>query len=389
MKLKIAIFNNDIPGTVGGASRFENQITNGIANIKSSHKFFTTSKSDQAVHPLLEHLQLYKQPVLPKWADRLRRLRRKPLLPVPTATETLRKSSVDLLYSPTPWIPKVDIPTIVTVWDLQHRINPYFPEVSTLGWTWPDREKHYSDTLPRALGIVVGTERGKQEVINFYGIHEERIHVIPFVVDSKLVDCESVRPMWAPPGPFIFYPAQFWPHKNHVTLVLATSILSKRGFSVHCVCPGSPATSQAGTQEHITRIAKSENIDHRLHLPGHITDQELKWCYENAICLAYPSIFGPDNLPPIEAFRLGCPVVASDIPGAAEQQDDGSLRFPPTNETALADKVIELILNTETKKRLITRGYEISQKLTTATYTIKLLELFDNASLLLRCWARK
>jgi hypothetical protein len=41
------------------------------------------------------------------------------------------------------------------------------------------------------------------------------------------------------------------------------------------------------------------------------------------------SFFGPDNLPPLEAFALGCPVIASEIPGASNNTVTPPFLFRP------------------------------------------------------------
>jgi hypothetical protein len=51
--------------------------------------------------------------------------------------------------------------------DLEHRKQPYFPEVSTTGWTWTARENHYNALLLRASMIVAGTQVGKDEIARY------------------------------------------------------------------------------------------------------------------------------------------------------------------------------------------------------------------------------
>ena len=72
----------------------------------------------------------------------------------------------------------VSIPFITTVWDLEHRKRPYFPEVSRTGWLWADRERHYQTVLPRASFVITGTTTGKDEVVRYYGINPENVKVI-------------------------------------------------------------------------------------------------------------------------------------------------------------------------------------------------------------------
>jgi hypothetical protein len=55
----------------------------------------------------------------------------------------------------------LSVPYIASVWDLEHRKQPYFPEVSTTGWTWSARENVYNALLPRASMVITGTQAGK------------------------------------------------------------------------------------------------------------------------------------------------------------------------------------------------------------------------------------
>ena len=47
---------------------------------------------------------------------------------------------------------------------------------------------------------------------------------------------------------------------------------------------------------------------------GHVSDQELRWLYENARVLIYPSLGEGYGMPPLESLAFGTPVVVSDLP---------------------------------------------------------------------------
>src|SRR5439155_4907404 len=141
-------------------------------------------------------------------------------------------SNIDLVWFLHPGYLPVPVPYLATVWDLQHRRQPFFPEVSTTGWTWEARELAYRSSLPRAARIITGTEAGKDEIIAFYGVSPDNIVVVPMPVaqaglpedDGNRID---VRAKYGLRREFLFYPAQFWPHKNHVNLLLALDLLKK------------------------------------------------------------------------------------------------------------------------------------------------------------------
>ena len=87
-----------------------------------------------------------------------------------------------------------DLPYIVTVFDLQHRLQPYFPEVSSQG-EWESREKQLSKILKRAAFIVTGTETGKAEIEQFYNVNSSRIKIIPFPAPCIKSDNQEESPI--------------------------------------------------------------------------------------------------------------------------------------------------------------------------------------------------
>ena len=104
----------------------------------------------------------------------------------------LHRLRLDLVWFLAPKCPRVELPFIATVWDLEHRNQPYFPEVNSIGWTWDERESYYRATLPRAACVVVGTAEGKQQVERFYAVPSSLIEVVPFPTPS--FSEEELRP---------------------------------------------------------------------------------------------------------------------------------------------------------------------------------------------------
>ena len=91
----------------------------------------------------------------------------------------VENSSLDLVWSIEPMAFPLDIPYVTTVWDLEHRRQPFFPEVSSYG-EWERRESGYSKVLSRATFVITGTFIGKEQIEKFYGVNSERIIVAPF-----------------------------------------------------------------------------------------------------------------------------------------------------------------------------------------------------------------
>jgi glycosyltransferase involved in cell wall biosynthesis len=108
--------------------------------------------------------------------------------------------------------------------------------------------------------------------------------------------------------------------------------------------------------------------------------------YQHAHALTYLSFFGPENLPPLEAFALGCPVVAAAVPGAREQLGDAALLVPPTESARVAEAVRRLE-DAALREELIERGRTRAEALTAESFVRGVLAFFDEFEQVRKCWA--
>jgi glycosyltransferase involved in cell wall biosynthesis len=290
---------------------------------------------------------------------------------------------LDLIYSPSPFVPCNTIPFFTTVWDLQHRRQPFFPEVSVSGHKWQDREAMYMASLPRAAGIVTGTDVGKEEVIRFYGVADARVKVIPQATPDDAIQAAQL-PLLPPLESFRYalYPAQFWPHKNHVTLLRAWSILKSRGRNIHLILTG----TDHGNESYVRQTCSAYDLGDVVHFRGFVPREELLNLYRHAEMLVFPSLFGPDNIPPLEAMALRCPVIAANVPGATEQLQDATLLVDGTNEVHFADEVERVFSDEALANQLRNRGYQLAASRTVDRYADSLVEMFREFEVYRRTW---
>ncbi len=280
---------------------------------------------------------------------------------------------------------------MLTCWDLQHRRQPFFPEVSIArsGFkrAWDDRELYYNRVLPRATAIFSGTSEGKQEITHFYRVSPDRVHVNPFFSPAKFSNTIASHPTWLPSSRFVVYPAQFWPHKNHLSLIDALKSLHVAGFNdLHLVLPGADKPKEFGTRERIRKQVMSLGLSQFVHMPGFVPDAELRWLYENAQALVFVSLFGPDNLPPLEAMSLSCPVIAADVPGALEQLGDAAMIVKPTCHESIAKCILKVMKDEDIRQQLINAGLSLVSLRSPERYVANVLQVIDDYSKLRRCW---
>ena len=308
-----------------------------------------------------------------------------------TLDDLLVLHEVDVLYLTSEYVDyEISIPFIFTIWDVAHRMTPYFPEVSTVnnGQQWFIRESIYQHYLPRASFVITGTNQGREEMEKLYGIPSPRVKIIPFpspeLKDSNLSADFSILPK-SLEGKYLFLPASLHPHKNHITAIRALRILHERyGLKLTLIFTGD-GPNRAYLEEEVEKI----NLKNFVLFLGFLEREKIEFLYENAFALVFPTLIGPDNLPPLEAFALGCPVIASDIPGAREQLGEASILFNSLSEDDLASKIQYLFSNSEKRKELIKRGKEHAVSNSVWCYAQALIQLFDEFSKIRRTWGVK
>ena len=313
----------------------------------------------------------------------------------PTALELLEQAigreRLDLVWYMVPNGFPLSIPYIATVWDLEHRKQPYFPEVSVTVWTWTARELNFGALLPRASVIITGTELGKNEVVKYYGVSANNVAVIPLPtppIDFRPTanDIRAVLEKYAIKEKFLFYPAQFWPHKNHANLLLALAVLQReRDFKPSLVLTG----SDWGNRQYVRKLVHELHLSEQVLDLGFVSREELNCLYGGAAALVFPSFFGPDNLPPLEAFARGCPVVAADIPGAQEQLGRAALYFDPSDPEQIAARILEVCGDADCRHRLVEEGAMISRQRTPRTYISQVCKVLDGFEAIRRCWGER
>src|SRR5258708_13265982 len=227
--------------------------------------------------------------------------------------DVITANKVELVWFPNTYCIPVKLPFIMTVLDIEHRMQPYFPEVSYTGWTWEDREEFFKNTK-KASYVVTGTHIAKQQLMQFYGIPSERISILPHPTPTFALYADTTKVSKTFEANlsknYIFYPAQFWPHKNHIGLLYALKVLNEKyHMNMSLVLSG----TDKGNLQYIKSVVQQLGLEDKVQFLGFVSTHELVYLYKHAFALVYVSFYGPENLPPLETFALCCPVVASII----------------------------------------------------------------------------
>lgn len=155
--------------------------------------------------------------------------------------------------------------------------------------------------------------------------------------------------------PYFFYPANFWPHKNHRTLLVGYQIYVAEvgGAAWDIVLTGSDYQGEAAE---IQRLAEGLGIDHKVKITGYVSDAELAELWREAGALVFPSLHEGFGIPLLEAMRHRVPILCGPDYSLNEIGGDAALYFNPRKPIQIAARMKEVAENPELAERLKAAG---------------------------------
>jgi len=262
-----------------------------------------------------------------------------------TAFSNLRAmmdADCDILYTPTVVLPCFNSrkPTVLSMHDIQHVHYPEF-------FSWPrrlSRKLTYALSARHANYFQASSNFIKQDLLtHFTEISPEQVHVIREGVIleefSKRRDHEALRRRYGLPERFLFYPAQLWRHKNHLTILKALKrIQTQEGLKIPLVLTGARYSAAPA----ISRFVADQEMNYIRYL-GKVPFEDLVGLHQMAAFHINASLYESSSLPILEAAAAGTPIIGSKIPPIEELGRVLQLNlFEPLDAKALARLILDL-----------------------------------------------
>jgi glycosyltransferase involved in cell wall biosynthesis len=235
-----------------------------------------------------------------------------------------------------------------------HRYEKHFPEAGS-STQYRSREKHYQRMCIHSKAVLVDSEIGKQQSVESYHPNPDKIYVLPFVPPGyihQIDESVNIFSIYNIPDKYIFYPAQFWEHKNHKALIRAMALNKEKGIDLNLVFVGEKKNAFNSINDLITELCLNKSIT----ILDYIPDNHIPLFYRYARAMIMPTFFGPTNIPPLEAFATGCPAAVSNIYAMPEQVGEAALLFDPNSDEEIAETLFRLWTDDKLLKELINKG---------------------------------
>ena len=270
--------------------------------------------------------------------------------------ETTRIIEVDLVHSIGGYVSHefYGYRNVVTILDLQHRHYPKFFNESEVAAREANHELAI-DLAEKVICISDAVRRDIQQSYDVSGSKVETIWPIPnshFWMDLPEGVSGKIRAKFKLDDDYLFYPAHFWPHKNHEILIDAFALLRKRFSNIKLVLTGGKFCLDHPARKKIEKHGLQESV---MHL-GYRSSLEIRCLLEEPKALIYPSKFEGFGLPVAEAIILGTPVVCSDIDSLKEVGGDAVSTFDPEDSGSIVRAVEKVLLDSQFRDSQLTKA---------------------------------
>jgi len=243
------------------------------------------------------------------------------------------------------------IKSVVSIHDLIFMRYPdFYNPIDRLIYRWK-----FQRACRIADKIIAVSESTKRDIISFFSIPEDKIHVVyqgchlqfsQAVTDVKKLE---IRDKYNLPRRFLLYVGSIESRKN---LLLAVKTLNRLPGDFHLVAIGKATTYQAKVEAY----ARQSGLESRLHIRNDFQFSDLPAVYQSASVFIYPSFFEGFGIPVIEALSSGVPVIAATGSCLEEAGGPDSVYVNPEDDRELAERILEIVNDDSLANRMIEAG---------------------------------
>lgn len=197
--------------------------------------------------------------------------------------------------------------------------------------------------------VVCISENTKKDVLKFVpGIDENKIRVIYNAVSEEYKQVDTHR--WDYLGEYIVFVGSRQPYKQFQFTV---EVVKNTPYKLVVVGGGLSETEVVFLDN---TIGKDKYV-----YTGFLSNEELNELYNQAVCLAYPSVYEGFGIPILEAQRAGCPVIAYNTSSIPEVIGKTPLLLNNLTVSEFRDK-LNLLKQDYVREDIIASGLVNSQR---------------------------
>lgn len=292
---------------------------------------------------------------------------------------------------------------VVTVHDLAlYRLPELYPK-SFLSRQMFATKILVPQTLTRAARIIAVSKNTKADIIEEFGIPEDKVSVVYEGVafhqadEFKKIDLPATKKKYGIKNKYLMFLGTIEPRKNIASLVKAFRNLSLVYDSpikdYQLIIAGAAGWYDKNVYKAIADANESilgkkikpkkknkdnkngkskkkrqnKNINLERNLPvkyiGYISSKEKLALLKNAACFIFPTLYEGFGLTVLEAMSVGTPVITSNVSSLPELVgDNGAIKINPYKESEISDAIQKIVTDDGLRESLSIKGKEQAKK---------------------------
>lgn len=253
---------------------------------------------------------------------------------------------------------------VITFHDLSFERYPEFFSFKKKRW-----HNFFIDARRQARAadrLIAVSDSTKNDLVDIYGIPEEKITVIFSGVDEFLGPVSSsqeltrVKARYSLPDRFVLFIGTLEPRKNITGVIKSFDVLKRdsRFDNLKLVVAFAPGWNYGS----IIQAAYDSPYASDIIFTGRVARSDMAAFYALAEVFLYPSFFEGFGFQALEAMRCGTPVVTSRVSSLPELAGEAALLVDPYNPEAIAEAVRLFLTDDNLREEYRKRGFEREKK---------------------------
>ncbi|MEW6608866.1 MAG: glycosyltransferase family 1 protein [bacterium] len=279
---------------------------------------------------------------------------------------------IDLFHGLFDYVPRMlSGKSIVTIHDLAYLRRPEFLGSKRVKW----KQKETPRSAKQAEAIITISNFSKNDLVNFLGISQEKIFVIPHGVSPDFVPTKEKRILakYKIKRNYILFVGVLQPSKNIVRLIEAFYELKQSEHIGHQLV----IVGQKGwLYDEIYKRCLELRLENDIIFTGEIPHNELPGLYSGADVFVLPSQFESFGIPVLEAMACGTPVVTSNTCALPETAGDAAILVKPDSVHEIAGGIYQVLSDNNLQASLRQKGFAHAKKFTWENTAKMTLEVY-------------
>jgi glycosyltransferase involved in cell wall biosynthesis len=272
----------------------------------------------------------------------------------------VRKLNIQTVYAPLGALPCLSIPSVHSVGlvaDMLHMEMPMCLDPATV----QTRVKNLETVVKHASLIQCISHSSESRLLHHLPAAQGKTFFSYLPVQGRFESASASEGSTPPEetnktgNPYFFYPANFWPHKNHLALIMGYHQYVQKQGAVAWDLVLTGAEYRGGMQQ-VSQTVEALGLRERVTFLGYVSDQELGKIWKGAGGLVFPSLHEGFGIPLVEAMHHQVPILTSPNYSLEEIAGSAALYFDPTKPEQIGDRMSELAASPDLAAKLVKRG---------------------------------